>query len=126
MNYLQTERLEDYWIATPGLHNISGMFLKKEVRRLVSQLLDWKNITIQSSEALKKGDLINIRRAMETNEECTWFAAEACLLLLSNTGYFNPTRTNINLVSLNIPNNEIYQHLNKMFFKLQFRKGLKS
>ena len=91
------------------------MFLKREVRRLVSQLLDWKNITIEIRKVLRVGDMLVLREAMKTNEECTWFGAEAFLLLLSDTGYFNPTRTNINLVSLNIPNNEIYKHLYKQY-----------
>ena len=117
MNYLQTEHLEDYWIATAGLHIFSGMFLKKEVHILISQLIDLQHITVEKTNEIKEmigwNDIQVLRFAMTSNGECTCLQAEAFLLFLSDYGYFNPTRKNINLVSLNIPNTEIYQYLYK-------------
>ena len=111
MNYLQTEHLEDYWIATAGLHNLSGMFVMREVRRLVSELLDRKNITIKIPNYVIINSILDLQRTMTANGECSWSTAEMFLLFLSDYGYFNPTRTDMNQVSLNIPNNEIYQYL---------------
>ena len=96
-----------------GLHNFSGMFLKKEVRRLFPQLLNWKKIEMVTNEVVRPSDILNLQQVMAANGDCSYYQAEQFLLLLSDTGYFNSMRIYRNLVLLNIPNNEIYQHLYK-------------
>ena len=64
MNYLQTEHLDDYWIATAGLHNFSGMFAKRNVRKLVLLLLYSKNITIHDHKVIKKQNILILREMM--------------------------------------------------------------
>ena len=112
MNYLQTEHFDDYWITTAGLHNLSGIFVMREVRRLITQLLKRQIISIGNIYFSVLNEILNLRDTMRV-ASCNWRQAERFLLFLTYYGYFYPTCTNESHVSLNIPNNEIYQYLYK-------------
>ena len=113
MSFLQTEELNDYWNSTDGITELSSLCSKTELRRVVSKLLDWENITIKVERDTSKFVFQIYKDAMAPNCNCTRAEAECILWLLTDTGYFNPTLTKTGSRTLNIPNREIYQHLRK-------------
>lgn len=112
LNYLQYEKLKDYWIDSAGLTDLDKLFVQTEIRRLITQLLDWKVFTIGTRKQISISDIMILKDIMINHRNYSNLEAATFLIFLSDNGYFNPTyNTFDDRVSLTIPNKEIYLHL---------------
>ena len=115
LNYLQTEVLTDYWIATnlTNFQNLKSMFLHKDVQTFVLQLVLSKRMTIERHRRMTIRDVTILRDLIASSRYFNWREVERFFMVLFDNGYFNSKPINYDLLALSIPNEIIYQHLYK-------------